>query len=138
MPKINFDFSWNISSIISVLTLVAAIVGFGWNLSSNQKVQAAEFATVKQQIIDVKGEVGELRRLHLAVADTVNTQGQSIDTVTRVAQTNTKKIETTAAVLKSIPETVATIVKTQTPVVQPPVLIVASPEKEEVKKKIPH
>ena len=44
MSNIKFDGTLNWSTIISALTVVVAVIGFGFNVRSGQKVQAAQVA----------------------------------------------------------------------------------------------
>ncbi len=136
MFNIKFDGTLNWSTIISALTIVGAIIGFGFNVRSGQKVQAAQVASLAKDIDDVKGQLGELRRMHLAVAGTVQTQGQSLDTVSKVAKINSKTIEEAK---RNLPHTVATLVKSQTPVlIMPaPIAIGNTIGPEDLKKKLP-
>jgi len=93
MPAIKFDSSLNISTVISIVLLIASVVGFGLNLRSNQKITSTQYANIKAELDDVKAELGELRRLHLSISNTVQTQGKSIEVVSKIAHSNNKQIK---------------------------------------------
>ena len=135
MSNIKFDGTLNWSTIISALTVVVAVIGFGFNVRSGQKVQAAQVAGLAKDIDDVKDQLGELRRMHLAMAGTVQVQAQSLESVSKVAKINSKSIQETK---NNLPHAVAAIVKSQAPIlVVPPMVIGNTVGPEDLKKKLP-
>ncbi len=75
------------------MLFIASVVGFGLNLRSNQKVTAIQYAAIKAELDDVKAELGELRRLHLSISNTVQAQSKSIQVVSKIAHNNNKQIK---------------------------------------------
>ena len=63
------------------------------------KVLNARLDGINKALDGVNEQLGELRRAHLVVANTVQVQGQSI-------KSNTRNIEDTKVVLKTLPEVV--------------------------------
>jgi hypothetical protein len=102
MAIINFDTSFSWSAVLSVVSGIVAVVGFGWSLKVGQKVQAAQSVATLSQLEDLKGQVGELRRLQFEIAAQSKAHDKTIKEVVKVAEDNAKNIKTTAAVVKSV------------------------------------
>jgi hypothetical protein len=102
MPAIKFDSSLSWSTILSIVIAIVSVAGFFFGLKSNQKVQMAQYQALKADLDDVKSQLGELRRLHLAVSNTVEVQGKSISTVAKVAEDNKKQLKVNTAVIPKL------------------------------------
>ena len=102
MSAITFDGSLNWSTILSIVIAIVSVAGFFFGLKSNQKVQLAQYQALKVDLEDVKSQLGELRRLHLNVSNTVETQGKSITSVVKTAEENKKQIKDNTAIIPKL------------------------------------
>ena len=56
----NKRFTLSISTIVGIVTAVASIVGVYWKMSSEVAVSKAEIATLKETVVDLKGEISKV------------------------------------------------------------------------------
>lgn len=112
MPAIKFDFDLNIQTVIAIILFISSVVGFGWNIRSNQKVTAAQYTDIKVELDDVKNQLGELRRLHLQVVEQSQQHEEAIKEVVKTAETNKAQITKNTKVIKTdLPKLFATVEK---------------------------
>lgn len=100
MPAIKFDSSLNWSTVLSIVIAIVSVAGFFFGLKANQKVTAAQYADIKVELDDVKGQLGELRRLHLQVAQQSQQHEEAIKEVVKTAETNKEQITKNTKVIK--------------------------------------
>lgn len=134
MPTLKFDTTLNWSTILSIVALIGTIIAFGWNIRSGQAIQVVKTDALITRVANVETEVGEIRRLHLAMSNTVQDHSESIDKVTKVAKTNSLRIKDNTLALKEIPE----LLSEKLYQAQPQAVVAAEPPKPHIIKAIDH
>jgi hypothetical protein len=56
----NKRFTLSISTIVGIVTAVASIVGVYWKMSSEVALSKAEIATLKETVVELKGEISKV------------------------------------------------------------------------------
>ena len=56
----NKKFTLSISTIVGIVTAVASIVGVYWKMSSEVALSKAEIATLKETVVELKGEISKV------------------------------------------------------------------------------
>ncbi len=111
MASIVFDNSLNWATLLSIALALVSLSGFFFNIRANQKVQIAQYQALKGELDDVKGQLGELRRLQFEVAAQSNAHDKTIKEVVKVAEANKQQLKVNAIQIPKLVSHIETLKK---------------------------